>query len=85
MDNIAGTVKAYILETFLPGEDPGQLTMDTPLMTSGILDSLATLELVSFLEKEFGIEMGAKDMDTSRLGTLADIERLVQAKLAAKS
>lgn len=84
MDNIAGTVKAYILETFLPGEDPAQLGMDTPLMTSGILDSLATLELVAFLEKQYGIELGARDMDTSRLGTLADIEVLVKAKLAAQ-
>jgi acyl carrier protein len=84
MEQVASTVKAYILETLLPGEDPTQLTMDTPLMTSGILDSLATLELVSFLEKQYGIELEAKDMDGSRLGTLSDIAKLVNAKLAAK-
>jgi len=84
MDQVASTVKAYILETFLPGEDPAQLTGDTPLMGSGILDSLATLELVSFLEKEYGIELEAKDMDESRLGTLSEVARLVNAKLAAK-
>jgi acyl carrier protein len=80
-DDIVRDVKAYILATFLPGEDPEALTPSMPLMTSGILDSLATLELVGFLEKRYGIELGARDTDPSRLGTLADIARTVQAKL----
>jgi acyl carrier protein len=82
MDDITRTVKDYILETFLPGEDPEALTPSTPLMTSGVLDSLATLELVSFLEERFGIELQAHETDASRLGTLEDISRLVQSKLA---
>ena len=84
MEQIAQTVKTFILEKFLPDEDPSQLKMDTPLMTSGILDSLATLELVSFLEQQYGIELEARDMDGSRLGTLTDIAKLVSAKQAEK-
>ena len=34
---------------------PSELTDDTPLITSGILDSIATLKLVTFLEERFGI------------------------------
>jgi acyl carrier protein len=83
MDAIARQVQQFILTTFLEGEDPAALTDTTPLMTSGILDSLATLELVSFLEKEYGIELEARDVDASRLGTLADISKLVNAKLGA--
>jgi len=37
---------AYILKEFLPGEDPNELTDATPLVTGGILDSLATLKLI---------------------------------------
>lgn len=85
MDDITRTVKDYILETFLPGEDPEALTPSTPLMTSGVLDSLATLELVSFLEERFGIELQAHETDASRLGTLADITALVQSKRAASA
>jgi acyl carrier protein len=82
MDDIVRTVKDYILTTFLPGEDPEALTSSTQLMSSGILDSLATLELVSFLEQRFGIELQAHETDASRLGTLNDIATLVQGKLA---
>ena len=85
MDAIGQTVKDYILETFLPGEDPRGLTDSTPLITSGILDSLATLELVGFLERQYGIELQAHEVDQSRLGTLDSIARLVRAKLETQA
>jgi aryl carrier-like protein len=50
MHNIDQTVKDFILAEFLPGEDPSQLTDATPLVTSGILDSIATMKLATFLE-----------------------------------
>lgn len=79
--DIIPTVKAYILDKFLPGEDPSLLTPSTELVRSGILDSLATLELVTFLEQQFGIELEAHELG-GKLNTLAQIEELVSAKLA---
>jgi acyl carrier protein len=85
MENVVPTVKDYILTTFLQGEDPSNLTPSTELIRSGILDSLATLDLVAFLESKFGIELAAHDVDASNLGTLQDIDRLVKSKLAARA
>jgi acyl carrier protein len=85
MNEIMQTVKHYILTTFLPGEDPQSLTETTPLITSGILDSLATLDLVAFLEAQYGLEFEANEVDVSRLGTLTDIARIVEDKRAAKA
>ncbi len=79
---IMRTVKEYLLATFLPGEDPRALTETTPLITGGILDSLATLELVTFLEREYGIELQAHEVDAANLGTLAAIANLVRTKVA---
>ena len=84
-DEIIQTVKTFILTTFLPGEDPSALTNSTQLITGGVLDSLATLELVSFLEERYKIQLEAHEVDASRLGTLADIAALVQSKMAAKA
>ena len=80
MDEILRDVKQYILDTYLPGENPSALTPTTPLITSGILDSLAILDMVSFLEQRFGVELEAHDVDHSKLSTLQDIARMVQAK-----
>ncbi len=82
MDDIIGPVKQYLLDTFLKGEDPSALRNDTPLISGGILDSLATLELVSFLEQRFGIQLEAHEVDAERLDTLTSIAALVQGKSA---
>ena len=52
---IKATVKTFILNEFLPGEDPAALTDTTALVTTGILDSIAVLKAVTFLENQFGI------------------------------
>ncbi len=82
---IMQAVKEYILATFLPGEDPKALSETTQLITGGILDSLATLELVSYLEQKYGIELQAHEVDAANLGTLANIATLVQSKAGAKA
>jgi acyl carrier protein len=80
MTEIGTTVKQYILNEFLPGEDASELTETTPLITGGILDSLATMKLVMFLEERYAITMQAHEADAEHLDTIALIEQLVQAK-----
>jgi acyl carrier protein len=81
---IKDTVKAYILREFLPGEDPASLNDATELVTQGVLDSLASLKLVAFLEERYGITFAPHDVDSENLNTLNDIAALVVAKLAAR-
>jgi len=80
MDEITAMVKAYILKEFLPGEDPEELTDETPLITGGILDSIATLKLVAFVEESYGIALQAHEVDVDHLNTIADIAQLVKVK-----
>ena len=83
MDATIAATKQYILDRFLQGEDPRNLTPTTPLITGGILDSLGTLELVTFLEERFGVELEAADVDATRLDTLERIASLVAVKQGA--
>jgi len=80
MQAISESVKDYILKEFLPGEDPNELTDATPLITGGILDSLATLKLVAFLEERFGITLKAHEADVDHFNTITDITALVLSK-----
>ena len=73
-------VKSFILEEFLPGEDPGNLTPKTPLMSAGILDSLATLKLITFIEQEFNVQIEAFEADEEHFDTLETICKLVDSK-----
>ena len=85
MSNVRDLVRQFILDNFLPGEDPKNLTDDTELKESGILDSLSTLKLVTFLEEQFKVEFEANDLEAGNLATIASIERLIAAKTAATS
>lgn len=80
-DPIKATVKRFILEEFLPGERPEALTDDTALVAEGVLDSLATLRLVSFVEKEFKVSIAPHEVDAEYLNTLPSIAALIRSKL----
>ncbi len=73
-------VKKFIIDEFLPGEDPDELTPDTPLVSSGILDSIATLKLVTFLEETFDVSIEPHEVDVETLDTLDLITDLVSSK-----
>jgi len=81
MSEIKKLVKDFIMREYLPGENPDELTDSTPLIGSGILDSLSTLKLVAFLEESSGIKIAPHEADEDNLGTINDIERFVQSKL----
>lgn len=74
-------IKGYILKEFLPGENPAELIDSTPLITGGILDSLATIKLVAFLEERFQIQLQAHETMVDYLDTLSDIAHLVSSKM----
>lgn len=80
-DTIKESVKEFILTTFLPGEDAANLTDDLPLISQGILDSIATLKLILYLEETFGITLEAHEADKEHLDTLNQIATLVASKM----
>lgn len=73
-------VRDYILKEFLPGEDPEQLTDSVSLIDGHILDSLATLRLVAFLEETYGFEFAAHEVGAQNLDNLNLIAGFVASK-----
>jgi acyl carrier protein len=68
-------VQAYLLER-LPGGAP-ELTPGTPLVSSGRLDSFAIVELVAFIEREYGVRLRDEDVVPASFETLEDIGRMI--------
>lgn len=82
--NVKATIKEYILREFLPGERPEALDDATPLVTGGVLDSIATVKLIAFLEERFGVQIEPHEMNADYLNSLPDIANLVEARLPAR-
>lgn len=74
-------VRQYILEEFLPGVEASELTESTPLISGGILDSIATVKLVAVLEERYSIEIQAHEASIDHFDNVKDIADLVVSKL----
>jgi acyl carrier protein len=83
MEPIPQAVREFILREFLPGEDPSELTDQTPLITGGILDSISTLKLVAFLEEHFNVTVEAHEAGVENLDSLSQIAQLIAEKKTA--
>lgn len=82
-EKLRSEIKDYILREFLPGESADALDESTPLISGGVLDSIATLKLVSFLENQYGIAFEAHEVDADHLDTLDKMAHLVKSKATA--
>ena len=59
------------------------LTYDTELFKSKYITSLFALQIVMFLEKEFSIKLGRKDITEQNFHTINAMAELVQLRLGA--
>jgi acyl carrier protein len=75
-------LRDYVVQNFLPGASVVDLKDDTPLRTSGVLDSIATLKLVSYVEEQFGIEVEAHEASVQNFDTISAIAAFVEQKAA---
>jgi Phosphopantetheine attachment site. len=79
-ENTEDTLRTFILQEFLPGEDPQELTDTTPLITGGVLDSIGTLKLALFIEERFGVTLQAHETDPDYIDSIAAITNLIRTK-----
>jgi acyl carrier protein len=83
MKNISDEIRQFILSNNLKGESGNNLHDDTPLQTSGLLDSLAVVGLIAYLEKHYKIQLTVKETNPEQFDRIKDIAELVARKMAA--
>jgi acyl carrier protein len=76
-------IESFLAQTLLL-DDTVRLAPDTDLFREGLIDSFGYVQLVAFLEQEFGIKIGEDELMTDALSTVPNMERLVLDKLAAR-
>jgi len=81
IEDIQAEIKSYIQEEFVQEQDSHLLDNSTQLLTSGVLDSIATLQLVGHLEERFEVSVAAHEVNVRNFNSLTTIAKLVQSKL----
>lgn len=82
IQEIKESVKNFIVERFLKNSSNKELADSTPLISGGIMDSISTMQLVSFLEKKYNFEFQAHEVDRDNLDSIAVIANFVATKIS---
>jgi acyl carrier protein len=77
--DIKTEITQYLEECHLPKSKGIQLNEDTLLLEEKILDSLGMLELISFVEETFSIEIPDEDIIPDHFGTIEKLARYVES------
>ncbi len=80
---VAEQVRQFIVKEIGWDGDPEDLTPELPLIDSGVLDSLAVLALVEYLESTFSVVIEDNEMVPANLADLARIQWFVEAKVGS--
>jgi acyl carrier protein len=80
VETYAAEIKAFIVSNFLFGQEGKGIAPDQSFLESGIIDSTGLLELVSFVEQQYGISIGDRELVPENLDSLNNISQLVARK-----
>jgi acyl carrier protein len=76
----------YIKKEYLDDDEADDMTLDenTPLISSGIVDSFSMVSLKRFLEKKYGVMLPDEEATPQAFDTVTSIIALVNRHLAKK-
>jgi methoxymalonate biosynthesis acyl carrier protein len=78
-ENVAAEIQVWLKENVTGGRE---VSPDEPIIENGVLTSLQTVELVTFLEERFGIIVEDEEFDEENFGSVDAIASLVAGKTA---
>lgn len=74
-------IRNYILKEFFPGEDPRKFQDDTDLLERGTLDSFAILQLMTYIEETYQIEVGFDEIIAENIRSVKLLADFVKRKI----
>jgi acyl carrier protein len=77
---IQAKLTEFIVTNFLFGDVARAPLNDDALVEVGIIDSTGVLELIQFLESNFGIEVTEAETIPQNLGSISNLTRFVMRK-----
>jgi acyl carrier protein len=80
--SVEAKVRKYIADNFLFSSDTTELRNDASLLDMGLIDSTGILEIILFLEEQFGVKVDNSEMVPENLDSVNNIVRFVETRLA---
>lgn len=77
---VLASIRRYVLDAFRDGRGDG-IGPQTPLVTSGIIDSAGVLQVIDWLEETFGIRIEDDAVSAENFDSLDALARTVVDRL----
>ena len=81
---IVKETREYITENFLYARPSYVVGEDEHLLERGVVDSMGMVELITFLQDQFGVEPADDEITEENFATLRRIARFVTSKLGPR-
>ena len=81
LEQITQNIRNFLLENYLFGYSDNEISNDTSFLEFGILDSFGIIELIAFIENEFGIEISYSEILPENLDSVNCVSRLIYKKM----
>jgi len=79
--SIENQIKTYILENFLFSDNGHELPEDISFLEEGIVDSTGVLELVMYVEENFGFDVEDVEIVPENFDSVGRLAAFVRRKL----
>jgi acyl carrier protein len=76
-------IRDYVARNLLFSDTGFRYDDDASFLDEGIIDSLGVIELVTFVEKQFGISVADQELVPDNFDSVRKLETYVRQKLAA--
>ncbi len=83
MEEISNIIRDFLFENYLFGYDENEFSNDSSFLDFGVLDSTGIVELIAFIEGEFGIEISDNEIIPENMDSVNCVSRLIFTKIDA--
>jgi acyl carrier protein len=73
-------IRCFLADIFFLGDDPASIPASKSLIEGGIIDSTGVLELIGFLEEQYGIQIEDDELLPENLDSIEYIVKFVTRK-----
>ncbi len=81
MDKMKEVVLEYVIDEYIDEDDDEEVGVDSPLISSGIVDSFSMVSLKRFLENKYKVRLSDEEATPEAFDTVTSICSLVQKHL----
>jgi acyl carrier protein len=78
MEDIESVVLEYVVDEYIDEDDDIEVDADTPLISSGIVDSFSMVSLKAFLERKYSITIPDAEATPEAFDTVNSIVEIVK-------